>query len=57
VTKVGWIMTREQSTIFVVTFPTTIAGIDPIRALRATLKFALRMFGLKASPHSGALED
>ena len=49
-------MTRERSTVFIVTF-TTIAGIDPIRALRATLKFALGRFGLKASAHSGALED
>jgi hypothetical protein len=40
--------TREQSTIFVVTFRTTVAGIDGIRALRAVLKFALRRFGLKA---------
>jgi hypothetical protein len=41
-------MTREPSPVsFVVTFKPTIAGIDPIRALRATLKFALRRFGLK----------
>ena len=34
--------------VYVVTFRTTIAGIDGIRALRATLKFALRRFGLRA---------
>jgi hypothetical protein len=41
-------MTRERSAVFVVTFRPTVAGIDPIRALRAVLKFALRRFGLKA---------
>jgi hypothetical protein len=41
-------MTRERSaTTFVVTLKPTVAGIDGIRALRATLKFALRRFGLK----------
>jgi hypothetical protein len=41
-------MTRERSaTTFVVVLKPTIAGIDGIRALRATLKFALRRFGLK----------
>jgi hypothetical protein len=38
---------RERSTSFVVVLKPTIAGIDGIRALRATLKFALRQFGLK----------
>jgi hypothetical protein len=38
---------REQSTVFVVTFRSTISGVDPIRALRAVLKFGLRRFGLK----------
>jgi hypothetical protein len=42
-------MTRERSaTTFVLTLKPTIAGIDPIRALRAVLKFALRRFGLRA---------
>ena len=41
-------MTRERSTTaFIVTLKPTIAGINPIRALRAVLKFALRRFGLK----------
>ena len=35
--------TRE----FVVRFRPTIAGIDGLKALRATLKFALRRFGLR----------
>jgi hypothetical protein len=38
---------RDQS-VFVVTFRPTIVGIDPIRALRAVLKFAQRRFGLCA---------
>jgi hypothetical protein len=39
---------RAQSPVtFVVTFTTTMAGIDGIRALKAVLKFALRRFGLK----------
>jgi hypothetical protein len=38
---------HEQSTVFVVTLKPTIRGLDSIRALRATLKFALRRFGLK----------
>jgi hypothetical protein len=41
-------MTREQSTAFVVTFRPTGSNTDPIRALRAVLKFALRRFGLRA---------
>jgi hypothetical protein len=41
--------TRERSaTTFVVTLKPAVAGIDGIRALRATLKFALRRFGLCA---------
>jgi len=42
-------MTREPPTIFVVAFRPTVAGIDPIRALRAVLKFALRRFGLRCT--------
>ena len=41
-------MAREQAT-FVVTFRPTVVGIDPIRALRAVLKFALRRFGLRCT--------
>jgi hypothetical protein len=41
--------TRERSTAFVVVLKPTIAGIDGIRALRATLKFALRRFGLRCT--------
>ena len=37
---------REQS-VYVVTFRSTVTGIEGIRALRATLKLALRRFGLK----------
>jgi hypothetical protein len=42
-------MTRERSTTFVVTLKPTIAGINPVRALAAVLKFALRRFGLRCT--------
>jgi hypothetical protein len=41
-------MNRSEQSVYVVTFRTTIPGIDGIRALRAVLKFALRRFGLCA---------
>jgi hypothetical protein len=41
---------RERSaTTFVVTLKPTIASINSVHALRATLKFALRRFGLKCT--------
>jgi len=47
---VGPVVSSEPApdVTFIVSFRATIPGIDPIRALRAVLKFALRRFGLRA---------
>ena len=42
-------MKAREPVTYVVTFRPTVDGVDPIRALRAVLKFALRQFGLRCT--------